>query len=78
MNSEVENTNNTKMQPSGLGMKGAALAHALNLLSSAGYLNTITDTSAGVTITVAGIRTTTGANGKLAFTVAEVSDGVPA
>ena len=74
MNSEAESTSNTKTQPSGLGMNGAALAHALNLLAKAGYVNTVADTSEGVTINIAGIRTIKSASGKLLFAVADTAE----
>ncbi len=75
MSSEDKNTSNTKTQRPALGLTGAALAHALNLLMAAGYLVDVSDTSAGVAIQIQGIRATRGAAGKLAFSSADVSVG---
>lgn len=73
MKSEAQTTNVIEAQPSGLGMNGAALAHALNLLAKAGYPATVTDTSEGLSILLPGLQTRPSGSGRLAFAVADTS-----
>jgi len=75
MKTEAESTSNTKTQRRGLGLTGAALSHALNLLASAGYAVDVADTSEGVTLKIGGIRSKRGEDGRLVFASADVSVG---
>ena len=76
MSNDDKNTSNTKTQRRGLGLIGAALAHALNLLAGAGYPSEVSDTSEGVTIRIAGIRSRRGDDGRLSFVGADTSEAV--
>lgn len=75
MKNDEKPTTDTKERPSGLGMNGAALAHALNLLAKAGYPATVTDTSEGLSILFPGLRTQANPGGRLSFAIADTSAG---
>lgn len=74
MKNEAEGTSNTKTPRPKLGLIGAALSHALNLLAGAGYPVEASDTSEGVTIKVGGIRSRRGTDGRLSFVGADTSE----
>jgi hypothetical protein len=74
MSNEDKSTSNTKTQRPKLGLIGAALSHALNLLAGAGYPSDVSDTSEGVTIKIGGIRSRRGADGRLSFVSADTSE----
>lgn len=57
-------------QPNGLGMRGAALAHSLNLLHQAGHTVHTVATGAGVTITIDGLALATDDKGRTQFVAA--------
>lgn len=74
MKNEANDTSNTKTQRPRLGLIGAALSHALNLLAGAGYPAEVSDTSEGVTIKITGIRSRRGDDGRLSFASTDTSE----
>jgi len=78
MKNEAESTSNTKTLRPKLGLIGAALSHALNLLAGAGYPAEASDTSEGVTIKIGGIRSQRGEDGRLSFVSADTSEAAQA